>query len=189
MPVDEEKVRLQDRQRNRWTPVRVEPQRVFLSWLQWGHATAPSRRFSIAPIACIRASSERSAARRSFNCGPVRLPSVAQSLLNDLASMIAPPSKRRAKALRIPLRYQNKPETTRLSDMATSFRAGSELDFARYAAKQSASAMRMRRSGGILRTSRSCGEVSLMSPIQIWRRTAAMASVKVKAFLRYQAAA
>jgi hypothetical protein len=31
VPVDEEKVRLQDRHRNRWTPVRVEPQRVLLS--------------------------------------------------------------------------------------------------------------------------------------------------------------
>jgi hypothetical protein len=36
---------------------------------------------------------------------------------------------------------------------------------------------------------RSCAEVSLRSPIQIRRRTAAMASVKVKALLRYQAAA
>ena len=118
MPVDEEKVRLQDRHRNRWTPVRVEPQRVFLSWLQWGHATAPSRRFSIAPIACIRASSDRSAARNSFNCGPVRLPSAAQSLLNDLPSMIDPPFIRSAKTLRTPFGYQNKPETTRFSDMA-----------------------------------------------------------------------
>jgi hypothetical protein len=92
VPVDEEKVRRQDRQRNRWTPVRVEPQRVLLSCLQCGHATKPSRRFSIAPIACIRASSERSAARRSFNCEPVRLPSVSHSLLNDLPSMIDPPS-------------------------------------------------------------------------------------------------
>jgi hypothetical protein len=31
VPVDEENVRMQDRQRNRWTPVRVEPQRVFVS--------------------------------------------------------------------------------------------------------------------------------------------------------------
>ncbi len=37
--------------------------------------------------------------------------------------------------------------------------------------------------------SRSDGEVSQMSPIQMRRRTAAMASVKVKALLRYQAAA
>jgi hypothetical protein len=31
VPVDEEKVRLHDGQRIRWTPVRVEPQRVLLS--------------------------------------------------------------------------------------------------------------------------------------------------------------
>jgi hypothetical protein len=35
--------------------------------------------------------------------------------------MIAPPSKRCAKALRTPFRYQNKPETTRFSDMAKDY--------------------------------------------------------------------
>ena len=40
-----------------------------------------------------------------------------------------------------------------------------------------------------MRMSRSSGDLSLMSPIQMRRRTAAMASVKVKALLRYQAAA
>ena len=59
----------------------------------------------------------------SFNCGPVRLPSIAQSLLNDLASMDRPSIQTCAKALRTPFRYQNKPETTRFSDMATFFTA------------------------------------------------------------------
>jgi hypothetical protein len=35
----------------------------------------------------------------------------------------------------------------------------------------------------------SCAELSVMSPIQMRRRTAAMASLKVKALSRYQAAA
>ena len=66
---------------------------------------------------------------------------------------------------------------------------GPQLDFVRYAAKHRASAIRVRRSGGIFVVSRHVGECWKMSPIHRARRTAPMASVKVRSVLRYQAAA
>ena len=64
-----------------------------------------------------------------------------------------------------------------------------QLDFAHYAAKHNASAMRTMRSGGIFWCSRSGGECWKMSPTQRAVRTAPMASEKVRQVLRYQAAA
>lgn len=125
VPVDDENVRWHNAHRIRWTPVRAEPQRdVLLCW-QYGQMASPSRRLSIAPIACMRASSERSADVSAFSCGPVRLPSSPRSLRNDLASMITLPSNGRANP-RTPFRYQNKAETTRFADMAIHFGSGSE---------------------------------------------------------------
>ncbi|MGF6861575.1 chromosome segregation ATPase [Rhodobacteraceae bacterium MBR-64] len=75
-------------------------------------------------------------------------------------------------------------ETTRAQE-----HSDSQLDFVRYAAKHSASAMRTRRSGGISCCSRLGGECWKTSPTHRARRTPPMASVKVRLVLRYQAAA
>jgi hypothetical protein len=92
VPVVAEEVRWHDAHRIRWTPDRVEPQRVVLSCPQCRQATGPSRRFSIAPSDCIRISRDFSAARSFFSCGPVSSFKEPQSFLNSLTSMIVTPS-------------------------------------------------------------------------------------------------
>ncbi len=61
--------------------------------------------------------------------------------------------------------------------------------FRRYAAKHSACAIRVMRSGGILSRSRCCGECEEMSPTHREKRTAPIASEKVRWVFRYHAAA